>query len=163
MAWLRARRTQGTTCSLLEYAYYSPFTAIAFDRRLTSTHAQVGFDWRPNGPTETSFPTHVYRFSDDWLEGSGWGKRKATFGSRTAWPRPQWLDDHLHGDLRMMWPQPCLLFNIRYEVPLEVLEETFTSHGWRCECGFEGFGEVKKALVRKKQLTWSAQRGYIDA
>jgi len=44
-----------------------------------------------------------------------------------------------------------------------VLEETYTACGWRCECGFEEFREVKKALARKKKLIWSAQRGYVNA
>jgi len=35
MAGLRARRTQGTTCSLLEYAFDSPFPAKALNRQLT--------------------------------------------------------------------------------------------------------------------------------
>lgn len=56
------------------------------------------------------------------------------------------VGQYLHRDLRTVEGSKI--------EPVAFPSETLTSHGWRCECGFDEFGEVKKALVRKKQLTW---------
>ncbi|MCJ1245704.1 hypothetical protein MMC30_002908 [Trapelia coarctata] len=125
--------------------------------------ANVIFDLRPDLTDDSTLPTFLFPFSNDWLEGSGWGCRTASSNSSTFWPLPYWRGDGPYSAEEVVWAQPYLCLDVLYEVPLDVLEETFTADGLRCECGFDELEEVENEIALKQHWIWSAQRGYFKA
>lgn len=121
------------------------------------------FDMRPDLTGDGAPPKYMYRFSDKWLEGSGWGVRAASSDSCTFWPLPYWKADGPYPAGEFIWPQPYLCLDVLYEVPLEILEETFSADGLRCECAVDDFEEVEKVITKKEHIVWSEQRGCFEA
>ena len=120
------------------------------------------FDLRPD-LNEFAPSTCMYRFSDKWLEGSGWGTQVSLFSCKPFWPLPQSRADDPHPTGESVQPQPYLCLDVLYEVPLDILEETFSADGLRCECAVDDFNEVEKAIAKKGHFIWSEQRGYFKA